>query len=220
MASRKPAIGFGPITDDLAKLLIKGSRKGITSKKPAQVKRIVSILEKRGGSINKNTGEYITKQGAKANNMSKKYIKEIAPADTAYMNARKAKKAAATARSKAKKKTAIETGHAQRQIEINAANKKLNRKADRILNTIELADRRGAGIPTKNKRGKVTVLPKKAQGAQRSRAGAVGGGYKQANIRAKAKAEELTQRMRNASTPAERAKLRQMRRDHRDKTGF
>jgi hypothetical protein len=75
-------------------------------------------------------------------------------------------------------------------------------------------------MTTKNKRGKTVVYPEKAQGAQRSRAGAVGGGYKQANIRAKAKSDEFKAAIRAERDPKKRAALRAKARKHRDKTGF
>lgn len=221
MASRKPAIGFGPITDDLAKMLAKAAKAGrVGSAKRAQAKRIVSRLEQRGGTINKSTGEIFTKSGVKANKTPKSYIKQVAPADPAYAAKRAASKKASAARSKQVKKNAIESGAAQRQIEINANKKKLNRKADRILNTIDLAEKRGAGKATKNKRGKMVIYPEKAQGAQRSRAGAVGGGYKQANIRNKAKAEEFKAAIRAEKDAKKRAALRAKARAHYNETGF
>ena len=220
MASRKPAIGFGPISDDLANALIKGMRSGMNNPKTRRAKSIVKRLEQRGGTVNKYTGEIYTKEGVKANKTPKSYIKERTTADPVYTAKRAASKKAAQNRASAKKKLAIELASAQRQLEINANKKKLNRQADRIVNTIDLAEKRGAGIPTKNKRGKMVTYPEKAQGAQRSRAGAVGGGYKQANIRAKAKSDEFKAAIRAERDPKVRAKLREQARKHRDKTGF
>jgi hypothetical protein len=222
MAARKPAIGFGPISDDLVKMLLKGARTGtVGSAKRAQTRRITEKLVKRGGAINAKTGEHITKGYVKEAKIGRRELMQMAPADEAYMAARKAKKAAVTKRAKQVKANGIAEQRAQRAIESNAAKKKLTRSYDKRLNRIDLAEKRGAGNVTKSRStGKPTVYGAKGQAAERSKAGAIQGGTRNANIRAKAKAEDLVRQLRATKDPVQRRAIRAKIDAHKKKTGF
>lgn len=221
MAARKPAIGFGPISDDFVKMLMKAARSGtVGSAKRAQGKRVVSMLEKRGGSINKKTGEFITKGYVKEAKIGKRELKQMAPADAGYMAARKAKGKTVAARAKQVKANGIAEVRAQRAIEANTAKKKLTRSYDKRLNRIDLAEQRGAGKVTKTRSGKKTVYSKAGQAAERSKAGAIQGGTRAANVRAKAKAEDLVKQLRATRDPAQKRAIRAKIDAHKKKTGF
>jgi len=222
MAARKPAIGFGPISDDLVKMLLKGARSGtVGSAKRAQTRRVTEKLVKRGGAINSKTGEFITKGYVKEAKIGKRELKQMAPADAGYMATRKAKSKAIAARAKQVKANGIAEGRAQRAIEANAAKKKLTRSYDKRLNRIDLAEKRGAGKVTKSRStGKPTVYGPKGQAAERSKAGAIQGGTKAANIRAKAKADDLLKQYRSTKDAAQRRAIKAKMDAHKKKTGF
>lgn len=182
-AAKKPAIGLGPIGDDLAKLLKKALMQG--GGKTKQAKRVLFKLDRKAGGILSNTPNArkikdIRKAGARGlvqtdrarlkrsemalttkmanEHMSKQSLKGL-NWDGSLNKASKAKVAA-------EKK-------AQAEVAARAKKAAIIKKADRQMSKAEVEAAKGTGRYVSPSSGKVTYVGPKRASVGRSKAGAI-----------------------------------------------
>lgn len=213
MASGKKPKGFGPVSDDLVKLLEKALRgSGWAKKKKAQ--RIGGKIRERGG-VNLKTGEYITKsqypKGVNSRNYRRDFPEEHAMAKKFVDKAKATKKANAD---KASQRRADEAA-----IKRAANDKRIIDEQERTLRATRLGDA-AASKGSKTRGGKEIPMSKK-KAEEAARQGRMAGAQrKKGNAAKRAKAAELNAAIKNAKNAAERRAAMQRRRKFRDDTGF
>ena len=211
-ASKKPK-GFGPVSDDIVKILQK-ALKGSGWAKKKQSQAVGAKIRERGG-VNLKTGEYITKsqypKGVNSRNYKRDFPEEFAMAKKFVDKAKATKKANA--------KKASQTRADEAAAKRAANNARIIKEQNRTVGMMQLGDA-AASKGSKTRGGKeIRMSKKKAEEAARQ--GRMAGAQrKKGNAAKRAKAAELDAAIKKAKNGAEKRAAMQRRRKFRDDTGF
>ncbi|CAB4151327.1 hypothetical protein UFOVP587_11 [uncultured Caudovirales phage] len=184
MASRKkPEIGFGPIKDDLAKLLTKALSGQLGKTKKSQGRRIITVLEKRNPVLRSAGNSSVQNVKTKASKLERAFVKSKVARDD---RAKTAKMADTFSKSqsgkglnwdgslnKASKAKVAAEKKAQAEVESRAKKAAIIKKADRQMSKAEVEAAKGTGRYVSPSSGKVTYVGPKRAGVGRSKAGAI-----------------------------------------------
>ena len=227
--NKKPQIGFGPIKDDLAKIIAKALSGAVGVGKKSQARRIVTKLEQRNPVLRSAGNNAVQSVKTKASKLERQLVKsKIARGDRAkttqmakeHMN-KQTLKGLNWDGSPNKATQAYKVG--QRKAEAEAAAKatkdKIVRSADRQMSKAEVEAMKGTGRYVSPSSGKVTNIPAKRAAAGRSKAGAIPAqmGNRNANLR-KIQAG-MRSDVKAAKTPAARLQATRVLRNHQNKYG-
>jgi hypothetical protein len=228
-AKRKPAIGLGPIKDDLAKMLVKALSGAAGSSKKSQATRVVSKIEKKNPVLRSAGNNSVQTVKGKASKIEGQFARSrVAKTDKAKTTAM-ANKFGRSQSGKGLKwdgsptegTKAYKAGQskAERDLASKSAKETMVNKNTKVMNKIDVETARGTGRTVSPTTGKVRYVPKGRAAEGRSRAGAMGAGVGKRNADAAKVQSKLVANVDNAKTPAGKVAARRALREHRGKYG-
>jgi hypothetical protein len=221
-AKRKPAIGLGPIKDDLAKMLVKALSGAAGSSKKSQANRVVSKITKKntsaGMGIRSKAGK-IEGQFARSRVAKAERAKTTAMANK--FGRSQSGKGLKWDGSPTEGTKAYKAGQskAQRDLATKTAKETMVKKNTKVMNKIDVETARGTGRTVSPTTGKVRYVPKGRAAEGRSRAGAMASNAGKRNAEAAKVQAKLVANVDSAKTPAGKVAARRVLREHRGKYG-
>lgn len=217
MPRKNPKIGWGPISDDLVKIITKALSSSQTPKKKVlQAQRIADRIAARGGAVTKE-GQYITK--SMVGNSKRKYAQMFPDeARVARKNVAAHTKPSRIAKA-SRQKSAAQLKRDKATIARQESDKRIIQKHEKTLR----ASRAGEAVGEKGtiRRGNREIPVSKKRQTDIERQGRLASSQsKKGNAKNKAKAAELDANIKNAKNATERRAALQKRRQFRNDTGF
>jgi len=226
-AKRKPAIGLGPIKDDLAKMLVKALSGAAGSSKKSQATRVVSKITKKNPVLRSAGNNSVQTVKGKASKLEGQFSRSrIAKADKAKTKTMADKfgksqsgKGLKWDGSPTEGTKAYKAGQskAERDSATKTAKETMVNKNTKVMNKIDVETARGTGRTVSPTSGKVRYVPKGRAAEGRSRAGAMDSGLGKRFADTAAKQSKLESNVKNAKTPDAKLKARRALREFRDK---
>jgi hypothetical protein len=228
-AKRKPAIGLGPIKDDLAKMLVKALSGAAGSSKKSQATRVVSKITKKNPVLRSAGNNSVQTVKGKASKLEGQFSRSrVAKADKAKTKTMADKfgksqsgKGLKWDGSPTEGTKAYKAGQskAQRDLATKSAKETMVNKNTKVMNKIDVETARGTGRTVSPTTGKVRYVPKGRAAEGRSRAGAMASNAGKRNSEAAKVQAKLVANVDNAKTAAGRVAARRVLREHRGKYG-
>jgi hypothetical protein len=226
-AKRKPAIGGGGISDDLAKMLVKALSGAAGAGKKSQANRVVSRITKKNPVATSVGGRSIGAVRSKASKIEGQFARSRTTRREIEMTKKMADKFGKKQSGKGLKwdgspteaTKAYKAGQskAERDLATKTAKETMVKKNTKVMNKIDVETARGTGRTVSPTTGKVRYVPKGRAAEGRSRAGAMDSGLGKRFADTAAKQSKLESNVKNAKTPDAKLKARRALREFRDK---
>jgi hypothetical protein len=222
-AKKKPQIGFGPISDDVANIIKKAIMKG--GDKGSQGRRVLRALESRAGGMFSSSpaAKKVTQTNAAARKGRKQVERTIAKRADMAKTTKMAKEFGNSQSGKGLKwdgsptkgTKAYKAGQSKAERDMAAKKTKETaiNKNTRYMNKIDVEKARGTGRTVSPTSGKVRIVPKGRAAEGRSRAGAMESSLGKRFADGAAKRARLEKAVKDAKTPEARLKARRALRD-------
>jgi len=228
-AKKKPQIGGGGISDDLAKMLVKALSGAAGAGKKSQANRVVSRITKKNPVATSVGGRSIGAVRSKASKIEGQFARSRTTRREIEMTKKMADKFGKKQSGKGLKwdgspteaTKAYKAGQskAERDLATKTAKETMVKKNTKVMNKIDVETARGTGRTVSPTTGKVRYVPKGRAAEGRSRAGAMGAGLGKRNASAAETQARLVANIDKAKTPQGRVEARRILRAHRDKYG-
>ena len=226
-AKRKPAIGGGGISDDLARMLVKALSGAAGAGKKSQARRIVTKIERKNPVSTSAGGRSIGAVTSKASKIEGQFARSRTTRREMEMTKKMADKFSKKQSGKGLKwdgspteaTKAYRAGQtkAERELAAKTAKETTVKKNTRYMNKIDVEKARGTGRTVSPTTGRVRNVPKGRAAEGRSRAGAMESGLGKRFADRAAKESKLEQAVKDAKNPEARLKARRALREFRDK---
>lgn len=233
-SSRKPAIGIGPIGDDLARMLSKALSGAKGASKKSQAKRIVGKIEKKNPVMRSegwSSVQGVKSKGSKLEHqLQRSRTKKADTALTKEMASKRSEKMTAAG----KNWDASANKNLARQAKINAKNRAENvelakkaakktpakvKSVAKQFNKMDMERRRGEGAIVSTS-GKVKPVSKKRAAQGRRTAGAINSNLAKKGAANKQLLDALEKKVKNAKTADKKLQARRNLRKFREDNGF
>jgi len=225
--AKKPAIGFGPIKDDLAKMLVKAASGAAGSLKKSQGKRIIAKIEKRNPVLRSTGNNAIQSVKGKASKLEGQFarsgVAKTEKAKTKMMADKFGKSQSGkglkwdgspTAGTKAYKSGQKK---AEQDLAAKTSKETMVKKNTKVMNKIDVEKARGTGRTVSPTTGKVRYVPEGRAAEGRSRAGAMESGLGKRFADTASKQSRLENAVKTAKTPDAKLQARRALREFRNK---
>ena len=225
-AKKKPQIGGGGISDDLAKMLVKALSGAAGAGKKSQAGRVVSKITKKnpdytaGGRAVYNVKNKASKlEGQFARSRTTRREMEMTKKMADKFSKKQSGKGLKWDGSPTEATKAYRAGQtkAERELAAKTAKETVVKKNTRYMNKIDVETARGTGRTVSPTTGRVRNVPKGRAAEGRSRAGAMESGLGKRFADNAAKQSKLESNLKNAKTPEAKLKARRALREFRDK---
>lgn len=225
-AKKKPQIGLGPISDDLARMLVKALSGAAGAGKKSQAARVVSKITKKnpdytaGGRAIYNVKNKASKiEGQFARSRTTRREMELTKKMADKFSKKQSGKGLKWDGSPTEATKAYRAGQtkAERELAAKTAKETTVKKNTRYMNKIDVETARGTGRTVSPTTGRVRNVPSGRAAEGRSRAGAMNSGLGKRFADRAAKESKLEKAVKDAKSPEARLKARRALRDFRDK---
>lgn len=233
-SSRKPAIGFGPIGDDLARALSKALSGAKGMSKKTQAKRIVGKMEKRNPVMRSEGWSSVQQTKIKGSKLEHQLQRSRTKKADAALTKEMAKAHSDKMTAAGKNWDASPNKRLQKQAKVNAKNRAENvamekkatkqtpakvKSVAKQFNKMDIESKRGQGSVMGTK-GKVKrVSPKRAAQGRRT-SGAINSQLAKKGEANKKALEKLQNGIKQAKTPQQKLDARRKLRKFREENGF
>lgn len=234
VSSRKPAIGIGPISDDLGRIIAKALSGAKGAAKKTQAKGMVKKLEKKNPVLRSPANNSIQKAKTTGSKLEHQLQRSRTKKDDMALTKEMAKEHSAKMTAAGKNWDASANKNLARQAKINAKNRAENAKLykesakstpakvksmQKQFNKMDIESKRGEGtvIGTKGKIKRVS--PKRAAQGRRT-AGAINSQLGKKGAANAKKIDALKNAIRKANTADQKLEARRRLRKFREDNGF